>query len=153
MRDYKWIGGIVALIGVLAVVLFADYRWDKAYADRRIIEDYEEIREFSISEYKEELNIFSSDKNIGTIEGADDVIVKAQELWHKEYGMMNNGEYRDPNPGESIEVFFDAEGMCWLVRGTPPPESSTPPGIEDWTGAIPCVIVRINGDVLAIWMG
>lgn len=154
MRSLKKICIIASLVlfCVVAVALLNKFYWNKEIEIREYsVEDYGGIQEFSIREYTEELEIFSSDKNVGAIENVDDVIRIAQELWNEKYGRVGWGRYDDPNPGNSIEVFFDAEEECWLVRGTVPPDPF-PPDNTVWTGVLPYVAIRENGEVLAIWM-
>ena len=152
MRRLKTICKIIAIVFLVIVAIRITVSLFNSAA-RNNIELYtypaEMVGEFSLDDYQDTIEIFSTDKNIGPVEDLDDVTEKAQILWNEKFPF---GGSDGPNPGDGIEVFFDSENACWLVRGTAP-EGPFPPGVAGWTGAVPNIIIRENGDIVAIWMG
>lgn len=155
MRRLKSICKVIAIVLLVIVTLRISVRLYRFFMYRNL-EIYtfpaEAVAEFSIEDYQREMELFATDKNIGPVEDLDDVTEKAQLLWNKRFSYVTIAGFEEPNPGDGIEVFFDGENACWLVRGTAP-EGPFPPGVAGWAGALPNVIIRENGDVVAIWMG
>ena len=112
----------------------------------------EEVGEFSLEDYQEEIILFPCDRNIGSVESLDDVTYKAQTAWNERFCVTTIAGLHIPNSGEGIEVLYDTEEQCWLVKGTAP-QDPLPPGAAGWTGYIPHVIIKPNGDVVAMWLG
>lgn len=129
-----WVIALIAIEGLFIIFLFnAPFR-DSKY----------EIQEFSVTDYLSDTKNRPIIRNVGEIQDVNSVVEIAQHLWTAKFGIFGD----DPNPGEDVEVFFDETENCWLIKGTLPQLSDD----EDWLGAIPHVILRSNGDLLAIWM-
>ena len=101
------------------------------------------IGKFNIEKYQWEIENFPLDKNIGEVNDADTAIEKAKKLWIENYGTVNDQPY-DPIQGREIEVFFDNDNDCWLVKTVLP---------SNVKGSVPHAIIQKNGTVMAVWMG
>lgn len=156
MLKRKRIGLIIIII--LLVIPVAIYAFLHLYASikYRNLELYtvspEEVSVFYLGDYQKELELFAVDENIGPIISLDDVAYKAQTAWNERFSTVTLTGFHAPNPGTGIEVFFDAKEECWLVRGTAP-QGPFPPDTAGWLGSVPNIIIRENGDILAIWLG
>lgn len=95
--------------------------------------DVVHVGSFDLADYQWAIDSFSSSEKIGRIIDVDDVVTKSTELWRQLYGELS---------GEPIEVFFDENNDCWLLRGTLP---------KGWLGGTPHIIVQSSGAVLAVW--
>lgn len=146
------------IVIILLVIPIAIYAFLHLYAsiEYRNLQLYtvlpEEVSAFSLEDYQKELELFAVDKNIGSIISLDDVAHKAQTVWNEKFSIVTLTGFHAPNPGTEIEVFFDAKEECWLVRGTAP-QGPFPPDTAGWLGSVPNIIIRENGDILAIWLG
>ena len=101
------------------------------------------VGEFDVAKYQWEIENFPSEKNVGQVNNVNTAIEKAKELWIEKYSTVNGQPY-DPIKGREIEVFFDNNNDCWLIKTTLPPNTK---------GSVPCAIIRKNGMVIAVWMG
>lgn len=101
------------------------------------------IREFDIAKYQWEIENFSSQKNVGQVNDVDTVIQKAKELWIEKYSTVNDQSY-DPIKGRKIEVFFDNNSDCWLIKTALLPDTKE---------SVPHAIIRKDGMVIAVWIG
>lgn len=101
------------------------------------------IKEFDVEKYQWEIENFPSEKNVGQVNDVNTVIEKAKELWIEKYSTINGQSY-DPIKGRKIEVFFDNNNDCWLVKTTLLPNTKE---------SVPHAIIRKDGMVLAVWMG
>ncbi len=80
--------------------------------------------------------------NVGKINSAVDAVEKAKEIWKNEFGEIS-GTYYDPTEGRRVNIAYDINHDCWLLTGTLP---------EDTFGTVPIVLIKTNGDVMAIYM-
>lgn len=101
------------------------------------------VREFDVEKYQREIENFSSQKNVGQVDDVNTAIEKAKELWIETYSTVNGQPY-NPIKGRKIEVFFDNNNACWLIK------TSLLPNTKE---SVPHAIIRKNGMVIAVWMG
>lgn len=147
---------LIALILVLVIpIMISVFLRLYAFIEYRKLEIYtfpaEEVLEFSIDDYQKEIELFASDKNIGPIASFDDVVEKAQILWNEEFTVITLAGLHAPNCGDGVEVLFDKDDACWLVRGTIPNDPLPPDG-AGWIVSVPHVIIHASGEVLAMWL-
>ena len=156
MSRYKRVCLIILVVLLLLPIMVFMLAHVYAYIEYRNIELYsvlpEEVAAFSINDYQKEIELFACDRKIDPIASLDDVVEKAQILWNKEFTVITLAGLHKPNPGDGVEVFFDEDEDCWLVRGTIP-NDPLPPDVAGWLGVLPNVIICENGDVLALWQG
>ncbi len=99
--------------------------------------------EFSVQKYQWAIEKYPSDQTVGAINNAKEAKEKAVLLWRKEFNTAPDGSPQDPMENiEQIHAWFDAENDCWLVRGDLP---------DNMVGWVPALIVKSNGDVLALF--
>ncbi len=107
------------------------------------IEDNKELEvgEFDLTYFQWEIETFPYEKNVGPIDNADVAIEKARSVWLERYG---NNKYLHDNFDKwgRFQVDWDPLEECWYVHSVPPP---------DWVGGVSNVIIRKNGDVIAVW--
>lgn len=97
--------------------------------------------EFSLSDYEEFIELFPCDKVVEPIQGRQDAKTKGLNLIMEEFGELNGKPY-DPLKYSKLATYYDSETECWLIQGLSHPEL---------TSEEPGVIIRQNGDVLAIF--
>jgi len=88
---------------------------------------------FSIEKYQWEIKTFSVNKNIGEINNENDAIEKAKSIWNEKYNVDIN----------TVELSYDYEEECWHINSM---------WEQDMVGGMYHVIVRKNGDVIAVWV-
>ena len=92
-----------------------------------------EIKEFTIDEYKWEIENFPSDKNIGKVDNGNTAMEKAKELWLEKYGDTD---------GKKMNIEYDSERGSWHVYGSASPKE---------LGGVPHAIIQRDGKVVAVW--
>ena len=106
------------------------------------------VGEFCLDDYKDEIQIFSTDINVGPVKDAKTAGEKARQLWIEKYGKVDMSEYfgypEDPSHGSPLQVYYDKTQDCWLIHGT--------------TKAMilmsrPYAIIQSDGTVVAVWNG
>ena len=91
---------------------------------------------FSVNEFSEDIEKFSSNEVLGEVLTGKAAIQKAEKLWIDLYG-------KDIVKEKPYKVYFDEENQAWLVNG------SLPYGYD---GGVAYVIIRkTDGKVLAVW--
>lgn len=107
---------------------------------------YENVEQFSLKDYQEYIEKFSSEKvlgrkeELGEIKDFEEAKKVAEKIWIEVYGK----EVLKKRP---YKVFFDYESEVWLVEGS---SSSSKYAITN--GGVPYFIVeKKTGRVLAIW--
>lgn len=95
---------------------------------------HEAVGSFSVAEYCWEIEHFSTSKNVGVIENSNVATEKAKELWSEKFSLSDN---------IATEVAWDSENECWHINSLPPMNT---------LGGIYHVIIRENGDVIALWL-
>lgn len=127
---------ILSILGGLMIMLSSPQKAQNTQEQLTI-----EVGKFDLSEFQWDVDTFPSDKNIGSVDDYSVAIDKAKELWVEEYSMLGGQAY-NPINGETIKVRFDEKNDCWLVYGTLP---------ENAVGGVPHVIVKKDGNVIAVW--
>ena len=94
------------------------------------------IGSFTLSDYQDEITTFSYNKNIGIISDAKTAKSKALILWKERFVEVS------PKVIKKIEVLYDEQVQCWLIRGTLPPRM---------IGGVPAALILHDGTVLAVW--
>ena len=112
------------LVSVISVVMTLNY-----------IHLTNEVFEFSIHNYEENIKNFPLDKNVGDVKNSTEAKKIAEELWIEIYG-------KEITKNKPFVIFYDTENQAWLIRGTLRGEHE---------GGVPFLIVTENGDVLAVW--
>lgn len=94
------------------------------------------IESFSLAEYNDCIEEFSVDISYNMhIETRDDAVKIAEQLFAKEFG--ESAYSRRP-----YIVSYDGENKVWLVQGTLP---------KGMFGGVPYLLIKENGEVIAIW--
>ncbi|MBO5049141.1 MAG: hypothetical protein J6C41_01765 [Oscillospiraceae bacterium] len=101
------------------------------------------IMKFDLTDFTWEIENFHCDLNVGSLENADDVIVKAMDLWTDKYGEDIDGLYEDIKE-HPFHIAFDEANECWHINGVID---------EDLLGAVPQALIKQDGTVLAVWIG
>ena len=113
---------LITLIGVVIILIIKNRAPD--------------VKSFDVSQYQYYIDTYPSDKSVGSILDAKDVIVKAENFWIEKYG--NGVKKKKP-----YQVFYDEKNGVWLVKG------SLPPNMD---GGVPHILIENStGDVLAVW--
>ena len=107
-----------------------------------------EIGSFNLSDYLWEVETFRTRKNVGEINNVETAIACADELWNEKWGIVQGKPY-DYNPANQIEVLFDSESNCWLIKVTIPEHYT----VKGWSGALPRAILSSDGKLVVVWMG
>lgn len=110
--------------------LFAYSRVDQYGWDHRPVEN------FHLCAYQMEIAAFPYQRNVGKIEDAKSAKSQARILWKERFSAI------DPDTLRRIEVLYDEQAQCWLVRGTLP---------ESAVGGVPNALISRDGSVLAVW--
>ena len=98
-----------------------------------------QVLEFSLSNYWSKVFDFHYEANVGPITTPEIAIEKAKMVWKEKYGKL----YEDNNC--PLVVAFDEENECWLVKETLEDENVV--------GAVPQILIKADGRVLAVWFG
>lgn len=93
------------------------------------------VKQFSISEYKYEINYFSTNSKVCKITNANTAMIEAENLWVEMYG----NEVKKNKP---YSVSYDSNAKIWLVEGNSRNKDC---------GGVPYTLIKTNGKVLAIW--
>ncbi len=97
----------------------------------------DKVNEFSLSEYNNYIENFSSDKILGKIDNEKIAKEKAESVWIDLYGEQIK---REKKP---YIVSFDPNNEVWLVTGSLP---------KNMLGGVPYIIIqKHDGKVLAVW--
>ncbi len=112
---------LLLLIGILIFITFHDRPID--------------VQPFDLEMYQYQVMTFSCDTNVGEIKTSEDLLEKAMQIWEKEFQNIRQTT-------KNIEVFYDAENNCWCAKGVLR---------KNQLGGTPYVLVKQNGDVLAVW--
>ena len=99
------------------------------------------VQEFELSGMLAYVEVYPWSENIGPIANGEEAVEKAQEIWLREFYARYNIE----NPwedGTQIAVYYDKSSDCWYLTEDLP---------EDTVGTVAHLIVRSDGEVLALW--
>lgn len=97
----------------------------------------DKVNEFSLSEYSNYIENFSSDKILGEIDNEKIAKEKAESVWIELYGDQIK---REKKP---YIVSFDPNNQVWLVTGSLP---------KNMLGGVPYILIqKPDGKVLAVW--
>ena len=99
--------------------------------------------EFNMLDYENEIEMYSSDKNVGEITDKKTAKQKAKELWCEEYSFIEQNTLSLVN-AENINVLYDDKNDCWHIYGVVP---------KKFDGASPHALIKSSGEVLSIWIG
>jgi hypothetical protein len=112
-------------------------------------EDYT-VLVFNLDDYKNEQIMFSTNYSGDAIDCAETAVKTAEKFWEAEFGYVT-GKYKNPNPGKSVQVYYDASTNCWLITGTLPRGETN----KDIAACyhLPKILIQEDGTVLALWMG
>ena len=94
------------------------------------------VDNFSISDYGNYIEQFSSEKNVGETNNAKTAKKKAEEVWIELYGekVKSSKPYR---------TLYDETNEVWLVQGSLH---------ENMIGGVPHILIRkSDGRILAVW--
>lgn len=89
-----------------------------------------EVVEFACTDYLEQIENHTSNKEVGDAKDIKSAISKAKSALEQEFGPLS----------DELEVYYDDGESCWLVKGTLEHESKSPH-----------IIFHANGNVIAIW--
>ena len=97
------------------------------------------VHEIDITEYRYDLKIeqFPSEINIGEITDEYYISEKVRNIFNEKF--PDSTFIKRP-----LYIAFDESYNCWFVCGTLPP---------NMLGGVPSILIKPNGDVLAIWHG
>ena len=95
---------------------------------------------FDLLDYDHILEEITDDRNVGTVPTKDVAIEKARMLWEEDFS-SHMYKFND----SPIVVAYDSQNKCWRINGTLPNNNTL--------GAVPCALIKENGEVLAVWMG
>jgi len=138
---------VCAIITITGVLIMLSYSKESNDEQEEIVVDLTGVGVFSLANHKRSIeNPVVNEylhperievENIGIIDNAQTAIERAKGLWRDIYG----GE---PSFNESytVRVFYDAREDCWYLYSELP---------EGMLGSAPHIIVRSNGDVIAVW--
>ncbi len=118
---------VIAILGGIVVLLFSSNKPN--------------VGQFDLSNYQWAIDKFPLDKNVGKVDNAETAIEKAKEVWIEKFNTIN-GETYNPINGKPIKVYFDSKNDCWYLHGALP---------KNWIGGVPGILIKSNGDVLAVW--
>ena len=128
----KRIIAVSSLILIIALLLLLLYGWT-TYA----------VGEFSLQKYHWAIEQFPSTQNVGRIDNAKDAKEKAVSLWQETFDTAPDGSKKDPTENIiQILAYFDKENDCWYLRGRLP---------DNMVGWVPALLVKSNGEVLAVF--
>ena len=96
---------------------------------------------FSLDEYTEYMETFSSEEFLGSINTAEVAVEKAEMLWEKRYGKAIIEKVKP------FKVCYDKLNEAWLVNGTFHKSILT----STKRGTAHIIIRKIDGRVLAVW--
>ena len=125
LGSFKWKGN---------EIIVKDHETKKKY----IFIEVQNVQDFNVDDYKEELTNFStkSDYPKHEINSSIDVEKTAQKIFNKHFEY--DKEYKP------YEIFYDENNSVWLVTGTLPDEPNL-------TGGVPKVLIKNDGTILAVW--
>ena len=86
--------------------------------------------------HPERMERIGVESNVGVIDNFHTAKEKAREIWEIIY--ISGLTYYEDDP---INVYFDPKNDCWFLFSGPP----------DTFGSFPSVLIRSNGDIIAIW--
>ena len=92
---------------------------------------------FNLNDYKEEIDNFPSEEELGAISGPKDALKKAEKLFIELYG--NSVKKWKP-----YKIFYDEENGVWLIEGSTK--------FFLMSGGVG-VLIKDSGEVLAVWHG
>ena len=92
------------------------------------------VKTFCLTDYRWEIQTFSTDQNVGEVNDQNIAIKYAKSLWVEKYSV--------DIPKRKIEVAYDSKEECWHVYSTQSPNV---------VGGVLHAIIHKNGGVLAVW--
>lgn len=98
-----------------------------------------QVLDFNLSNYWSKVFDFSYEAFVGPVTTPETAIEKAKMVWKEKYGKL----YEDNNC--PIVVAYDAQYECWMVK-----ETLENKNID---GAVPQILFKVDGRVLAVWFG
>ena len=105
--------------------------------------------EFDLNDYKESIDLYPYNKNIGEITDENTAIDKAINEWKNFEEYTNFCEDSD-NYSIEYEALYDSINDCWLIRTEVNFEGENSiDTVIDWS---PHLIVESDGDILALWI-
>ena len=134
----------IALIAALGVVIYRSTYTNIVYLEEPDSVFYPEFYDYLI-------NYWPSDSKVEPILDYMDAAQKGQRLWENELVGQIKGWTGPINPGKYVEVYYIEEQDTWVIEGTSPYYNTDYNTRDvDWTGALPCAIIRSDGTVLAV---
>lgn len=94
------------------------------------------ISEFNLADYQWSIEKFPYKGKVEPIYSAEKAIYTANNLWLSKFG--EDAVYKE----NEVEVLYDFEHDCWLVKGLLPPNT---------LGGSPNFLCKKDGEILAIW--
>lgn len=138
---------VSAVIAAIVFVIVSGGAQERTVAGYDVQEFNIDDYQFWIDAYQEYRGVNARDYYVGSILTAESAAKTAMFFFDKH--LDYNWE------GERVSVYYDADARCWLVEGLIPERVARK--IEKGKVAVamelPCMIVKSDGTVLAIWTG
>lgn len=93
----------------------------------------DKVENFSLEDYREEINSFPGNQNVGTVENADAAKKHARMLWREKFNVSDIA---------GITSAWDPENKCWHIYNITH---------ANVLGGVFHAIIQKNGDVVAVW--
>ena len=101
------------------------------------------VQDFEMSDMQGYVDVYPWAENIGPITSGEEAVEKAKEIWVREFcSLYNRGNTWEEAGGHPIDVYYDNSSDCWYLTEVLP---------ADMVGAVAHLIVRSDGEVLALW--
>lgn len=124
MDKKRWLLGVLALLLVAVVVLWV-----------RVLYEENQVRNFSLESYEYYIEEFATDEKAEPIHTVKEAKATAKKLWVPIYG--SDVKYMRP-----YIISFDEKNKVWHIEGS----------LSEWkAGGVPHLLVKEDGDVIAIW--
>lgn len=93
------------------------------------------VAAFSITDYKDIINQFSSNLHTNPVSTPKQAIEAAERIWQTTYG-------NSVNQNRPYIVSYDETSCVWLIHGSLPHNS---------IGGVPYLLIHEKGQIIAIW--
>ena len=106
---------------------------------------------FDVAEFSYAINLHPNEQKTNAISSSAEAVQAAIRVWHEVY-YYDELDKRDGRPNDimrgisEVKFFCDDGTDCWLVYGVLPNEP------YPTAGAVPHIILKSDGTVLAVWI-
>ena len=106
---------------------------------------------FDVAEFSYAINLYPNEQKTNAISSSAEAVQAAIRVWHEVY-YYDELDKRDGRPNDimrgisEVKFFCDDGTDCWLVYGVLPNEP------YPTAGAVPHIILKSDGTVLAVWI-